>query len=306
MTDTNIILHHFDASPFAEKIRMALGMKGLAWQSVDIPMIMPKPNLTALTGGYRKTPVMQIGADIYCDTQRIATELERRHPSPTLFPDNSAALATALGRWSDTAFFQPGAGLSMGTNEALPEAILADRRAFFNFLDFNTLEQQLPHLYAQFRAQLQLVEDMLSDGRDFVLGEQPGWCDILAWFPIWMCRGNIADAGELMTDLPLMLAWETRMAAIGHGMPTPLDASEALAIARASTPATNAQIDAAARPAMAQGTRVTVTPEDYGAVPVMGELLRLTQYDVAIKRSDPQTGDVVVHFPRIGYRLEPV
>ena len=30
---------------------------------------MPKPNLTALTGGYRKTPVLQIGADIYCNSQ---------------------------------------------------------------------------------------------------------------------------------------------------------------------------------------------------------------------------------------------
>ena len=305
MTDTDIILHHFDASPFAEKIRMALGMKGLRWQSVDIPMVMPKPDLTALTGGYRKTPVMQIGADIYCDTQCIARELERRYPHPTLFPKNSEALAVALSRWSDAAFFQPGAGLSMGTNEALPEDILADRRAFFNFLDFSTLQQQLPHLYAQFRAQLQLVEDMLSDGRDYVLGDQPGWCDILAWFPIWMCRGNIANAEELLGDLPKLLVWENRMTAIGHGAPTPLDATEALAIARTSTAASNAQVDATARPAMAAGASVTVTPDDYGAVPVAGELMGLTQYDVSLKRSDPKTGDVVVHFPRIGYRVEP-
>ncbi|MDH3509928.1 MAG: glutathione S-transferase N-terminal domain-containing protein, partial [Gammaproteobacteria bacterium] len=65
---TDIILHHFDLSPFAEKIRLALGFKNLSWRSVQIPLIMPKPDLTALTGGYRKTPVMQIGADIYCDT----------------------------------------------------------------------------------------------------------------------------------------------------------------------------------------------------------------------------------------------
>ena len=302
---TDIILHHFDASPFAEKVRVALGIKGLAWHSVDIPMVMPKPDLTALTGGYRKTPVMQIGADIYCDTQCIARELERRYPHPTLFPGNSLALAVALSRWSDAAFFQPGAGLSMGTNEALPEDILADRREFFNFLDFSTLQQQLPHLYAQFRAQLQLVEDMLADGRSYVLGEQPGWCDILAWFPLWMCRGNIADAEELLDDLPMMLAWEIRMKAVGHGAPSPLDAERALAIAAASSPATGIQIDATARPAMAAGAPVTVTPDDYGAVPVAGELLRLTQYDVALKRSHTKSGEVVVHFPRIGYRVDP-
>ena len=85
----NIILHHFDSSPFAEKIRLALGFKNLAWSSVNIPMVMPKPDLTALTGGYRKTPVMQLGADIFCDTQCIAAALERLHPQPTLFPQDS-------------------------------------------------------------------------------------------------------------------------------------------------------------------------------------------------------------------------
>ena len=82
---TAIILHHFDISPFAGKIRLALGIKNLAWHSVQIPIVMPKPDLTALTGGYRKTPVIQIGADIYRDTQRIARELERRFSEPSFF-----------------------------------------------------------------------------------------------------------------------------------------------------------------------------------------------------------------------------
>ena len=80
---TDIILHHYDTSPYAEKVRTGLGLKGLAWASVELPVIMPKPNLTALTGGYRKTPVLQIGADIYCDSQLIMRELERR--SATIF-----------------------------------------------------------------------------------------------------------------------------------------------------------------------------------------------------------------------------
>ena len=58
--NTELILHHYAMSPFAEKIRAILGYKGLSWRSVDIPVVMPKPDLTALTGGYRKTPVLQI------------------------------------------------------------------------------------------------------------------------------------------------------------------------------------------------------------------------------------------------------
>ena len=65
-----IILHHYPMSPFAEKVRLIFGFKGLSWASVHIPNVMPKPDLIALTGGYRKTPVLQIGADIYCDTAR--------------------------------------------------------------------------------------------------------------------------------------------------------------------------------------------------------------------------------------------
>ena len=301
---SEIILHHFDSSPFAEKIRLALGLKGLSWSSVDIPMVMPKPELTALTGGYRKTPVMQIGADIYCDTQCIARVLERRFPQPTLFPTHSEGLAMALCQWSDAAFFQPGAGLSMGTNTGLPEDILADRRDFFDFMDFCTLQQQLPHLYAQFRGQLQLVETMLAGDRPYLLGEQPGWADILAYFPLWMARGNIANTGELVKSLPNLQAWELRMLEIGHGDPSPLDAEEAIAIARETETTAETEISAETWPALSAGSTVTVTPQDYGAVPVAGELLRLTQTDIAIHRQDPRAGSVVVHFPRLGYRVE--
>ena len=65
-------------------MRIALGLKQAAWKSVDIPNVMPKPDLMPLTGGYRKTPVMQIGADIYCDTQLIMLELDKRLPTPPL------------------------------------------------------------------------------------------------------------------------------------------------------------------------------------------------------------------------------
>jgi glutathione S-transferase len=285
---SDVILHHFDTSPFAEKIRLALGLKGLAWYSIEIPMVMPKPELTALTGGYRKTPVMQIGG----------------FPEPTLFPAHSEGLAMALSQWSDAAFFQPGAGLSMGTNTELPEDILADRREFFNFMDFSTLPQQIPHFYAQFRGQLQLIETMLADDRPYVLSEQPGWADILAYFPLWMARGNITNTDELVQSLPRLRAWELRMQEIGHGDPSPLDAKQAIRIARETETTAETEISAETWPALSAGIAVTVKPQDYGAVPVAGELLRLTQTDIAIHRQDPRAGSVVVHFPRLGYTVE--
>ena len=102
---SDIILHNYPQSPVAEKARVALGIKGLTWQSVEIPRLPPKPMLTKLTGGYRRTPVMQIGADIYCDTQCIVQELERRFPSPTFFPTQDAGLIWSLSRWTDGDMF---------------------------------------------------------------------------------------------------------------------------------------------------------------------------------------------------------
>jgi len=58
---SDLILHHYPTSPFAEKIRMVLGYKQLSWQSVIIPMMMPKPDVVSLTGGYRRTPFCKLG-----------------------------------------------------------------------------------------------------------------------------------------------------------------------------------------------------------------------------------------------------
>ena len=106
----DIILHHYEISPYSEKVRLGLGLKGLAWGSVEIPVIMPKPDLTALAGGYRKTPVLQIGADSYCDSQLIVRELERRHPTPSFHPVGPGA-ADALAWWAEKTTFSPAAGI---------------------------------------------------------------------------------------------------------------------------------------------------------------------------------------------------
>jgi glutathione S-transferase len=205
---TQLILHHHDPSPFAEKIRLVFGLKGLPWASVQIPMIMPKPDLTALTGGYRKTPVLQVGADIYCDTALIATELEDRFPEPTLFPAGHTGLARALSRWSDGAFFEPGAGLSMAENPDIPAPVLDDRKQFFNFMDFDRMAEAVPHFYAQFQAQCRLLEDELENSAGpYLLGASPAWIDILAYFPVWMARGNIPRAEELLAPYPAIDRW---------------------------------------------------------------------------------------------------
>ena len=102
---SNLILHHYPNSPFAEKIRLILGWKNLAWQSCDAPVIMPKPELQALTGGYRRIPVLQIGADVYCDTLLISDLLESIQPTPSIYPAGCEGVARAVAQWADSALF---------------------------------------------------------------------------------------------------------------------------------------------------------------------------------------------------------
>src|SRR5215468_5089915 len=144
---TDIILHHYEISPYSEKVRVGLGLKGLAWGSVEIPVIMPKPDLTALTGGYRKAPVLQIGADIYCDSQLIMRELERRHPTPSFYP---------AGR---------------GAPDALPEGFLEDRAKFSGRnIDPVAMMAAVPNLLDQLRAHFDWLDQTLADGRSFLQG----------------------------------------------------------------------------------------------------------------------------------------
>lgn len=299
-----LILHHFDWSPFAEKARLALGLKGLPWRSVQIPMIMPKPDLMPLTGGYRKTPVLQIGADIYCDTRLIARELERRFPAPTLFPDGNRGISLALSHWSDTALFQPGAALSMALATEVPEAVIADRKQFFTFMNFAQLGGETPHLLAQLRAQAWLIEQQLADGRPFLLGGAPGWADITAYFPLWMARTFVPPSAELLARHERTAAWEARMRAIGHGTRSDIDAATALEVARAAAPEKGKGVDEADPLKLRPGELIEVSPDDYGKVPVHGELVTLNVEEVAVLRNPALVGAVVTHFPRVGYRIE--
>ncbi|MGT2494490.1 glutathione S-transferase N-terminal domain-containing protein [Cupriavidus basilensis] len=82
----DLILHQYATSPFSEKIRLLMGAKGLAWQAVEIPPILPKPDVVALTGGYRRTPILQVGADIYCDTALICEVISSVAPARRAVP----------------------------------------------------------------------------------------------------------------------------------------------------------------------------------------------------------------------------
>lgn len=300
---SDIILHHYPSSPFSEKVRICLGIKGLAWKAVTQPVIMPKPDLIPLTGGYRRIPVMQIGADIYCDSQLIVRELERRYPAPSLYPTGDAGLAQAMMLWTDRGLFQAAVALIFGgIGGAIDPAFAKDREALSGRpFDANAMKAAAPFMAEQLRSHLTWLDEQLADGRAFLTGDKPGLADANAYYNVWFMRSAYPPSAKAVDGFARLAAWEARVKAIGHGSRAEMSPAEAIAIARAATSDTPDATDPGEPNGLAAGDKVRVMADDYGRDPIEGVLVSSSAHHVAIRRSAPQVGDVVTHFPRIGY-----
>lgn len=303
---STLILHHYDVSPFSEKVRLVLGFKKLAWRSVTVPLVMPKPDVVALTGGYRRTPFLQIGADIFCDTALVAQVIDELAPTPPLFPREHAGAARMISRWADTELFwtvvaytgQPAgmAHIFEGHPPGTIEAFIADRAGFAP-----RAPRPTP---ADGRAQLLTALDWLSaelaDGRPWLCGGQPGIADVSVAHCLWLvrCAGPLAG---VLDGHPQVQAWLDRVLAVGHGQAQPMSAADAIAVAAAAEP--RVPVEVLPGQGLAEGDPVSVSATDYGTEPVQGKLVGLTTRRIAVQREDPRAGTVTVHFPRLGFQV---
>jgi glutathione S-transferase len=304
------ILHHYPVSPFAEKIRVMLGYKKLSWQSVHIPMVMPKPDLVALTGGYRRTPVLQTGADIWCDTALIARVLERLAPAPSLFPYGDTLAMQSMAHFADSVMFnisvpigfQPGGGMiRLFLPDAGPDFLATFGKDRAAMRQGGTVRRgSLAECKANMQGLLPKIEAQLE--RAYLFGGEPCVADFALYHVLWPLW-RVADTRGMLAPYPKTVAFVERMAAIGHGSSTELTSAQALEIARRSKPEPIAHPVALETGGIALGETVNVMPVDYALDPVKGELLSCTTDEIAVRRADPRAGTVVVHFPRFGYQL---
>ena len=306
---TEPILHHYPFSPYAEKIRAMLGYKGIAWKSVQIPPVMPKPDVVALTGGYRRTPILQIGADIYCDTALIARVLERLRPAPPIFDKDTLAVQAAA-HFADTVLFgitvpiayQPGYGMTgLFMPNATPEYLAnfaKDRAAMrqggtVRRGPVHECRSLLPGMLAKVEAQFE---------RDFLFGDRPCIADFSlynALWPLWQPE----DTRKLLDPYPKSKKFAARMAAIGHGKFSEISSGDAIRLAKSSTPEPVNDAVALETGGIELGSPAVGMPVDSGLDPVSGELMHASTSEIIIRRTDPRAGTVHVHFPRFGYQL---
>ncbi|MFP5423714.1 MAG: glutathione S-transferase family protein [Gammaproteobacteria bacterium] len=306
-----LILHHYDASPFAEKARLMLGFKQLSWRSVDIPRIMPKPDLVALTGGYRKTPVLQVGADIYCDTALIARRLDAEKATPALFPEGQEFVAASFAQWVDSQIFQHAVSLvfqpesvAVRFGKLPPEAVkafVADRAGLFSGgsatrVPVEVAKHNWPSLMGRVEQQL------AREAGDFLFGE-PSIADFSLAHCLWFLKGTPVTA-PLVDAYPNVSAWLGRVLGFGHGASSTLSAEDAIAIARAATPAALPDEPFVEPNGLTVGQRVQIAATDYGVDPVEGELVFAGAEELILRREDDRAGTVHVHFPRLGFAIK--
>ena len=302
------ILHHYDFSPFAEKIRLAFGLKGLRWQSVLAPSVMPKPDLIALTGGYRHIPVLQIGADVYCDTRTICRELDRRYPAPPLVTAATRGMVTAIESWAERDLFWPIARYVSGVNAATVDPQLHVDRALLRGKpapSMARLEVVAQRNLGLVRVAIAVVEQLLAHGEHWLLGKVPGQADLAVYHGLWFLGAMPIDCSAELAGYPATRAWMARVAAIGHATQQGIGAAAALAIAAAAKPAPLADSitdDTLPVP----GSEVAIRPDDYVTDAVVGRLVQVDRDDIAVLRHDEALGDVMLHFPRVGYSIKAI
>ena len=303
---TDFILHHYPPSPVSEKVRAAFGLKGLAWRSCEENRLPDRPELFAMTGGYRRIPVLQIGADIYCDTQVILAEIDARAPEPSLFPDGFRGLPIAFSRWTDGELFHATLRVAFAPQAAnLPPALVADRSRLYMGPGGDLAEElkDLPHTLSQARAGFGWLDDRLAGGAAFLLGDKPSYADVQAWWQYWFVRARYEPAEAFFAEFTHLNAWAGRMEALGHGESTDITP----AIANASDPTTPQATDPRDPQGLAPGRRVQVGPlTDSGETAVEGVVHAVSRERIALAFENDLCGSVVTHFPRVGYRVTPM
>ena len=307
-----LILHHYATSPFAEKIRAILSYKDLPWTSVEIPDVMPKPDLVALTGGYRRTPVLQVGAHIYCDTSLIAEQIERLAPTPALFPAEAAGTARIIAEWADTTLWWTVADYIFQTEQpAGAAAVLAhmsdDERAYFvaDRKEFVAGRRRLKggDATAALLIYLRRFETMLIDDRVWLLGFTASIADFSVYQCVWFLQ-RAGPLASIMDDFPHVVSWYERVKRIVQPPHADMTSGAALVHASDDPPVeieSDFYIDTHG---ISLGTQVTVTPLDVGRDPVKGELVLALRDEIAVRRYDERVGELIVHFPRVGFELK--
>ena len=297
-----IILHQYEFSPFSEKVRRVLAVKGLTWHAVEQPVIAPKPDLTPLTGGYRRIPVMQIGADIYCDTALIIRRLEALHPEPAVIPRALAGRVAVMEDWADhRLFMQVVPPVVAELESTLGDEFFTDRQAMSPGFSRAGLVDAAPRALEQAAHSLDALEQQLGV-TPYLLGDMFTLADAAVFHCVHFLQHS-ERASALVEARPGVAAWVQRIVDFNGDTRRPLHAAAALDIARNQEPEDVAGASVP-DPRLRLGAEVSIVADDYGTETTQGRIVRLGTNEIVVMRQHPALGQLAVHYPRAGYIVQ--
>ncbi|MCV6628182.1 MAG: glutathione S-transferase family protein [Cellvibrionaceae bacterium] len=301
-----MILHHYDNSPYAEKIRLMFGLAEAPWQSLLSPVWPPRPNLDPLAGGYRRIPVAQLGADIFCDSSLIATEVAALCQRPELYIANASAEAKALIAQAEGPTFFAAVGsvpkgrlLGMMLKRFGPLGSYRFIKDRAGLLKGGSSRQAGPEQSQRLMEALFAALEARLQQQQWLDGEQPSLADFSCYHPIWLhlnCSGRPLAAGAEVQR------WFEQVTAIGHGQRREIDQAAAFAAARQAEPRPlDESLSSVDEPLLGQA--VSIAPADYGTEPVSGTLVGAGAERLILARDSQEFGRLHVHFPRADYQI---
>ena len=300
MSSSPFILYHYPASPYAEKVRLLAGYLGVRWQSVEVPIQPPRDQLAILAGGYRRIPVMQCGADVFCDTAIICDEVISQ-ADRDLASCSEAALELAKRSETDVFFAAIRQGSQLKTAIGLTvmmgfKGMLAFAKDRASFAQGHGPAAQTPDVARSvFSLFLRDLDQMLVS-QSYLGGDAPSLSDFCCYHPIFLAQGfkSIKES-----TLPAgVKAWMARMAGFGWGQYSDVSSDEAMAAAKVREPRPLPE-GSADHPEVGQW--VTVTPLDTGRGPVTGALVSRSETRIIVARRSADVGLCHVHFPVCGF-----
>ncbi|MFK8042506.1 glutathione S-transferase family protein [Congregibacter sp.] len=301
----SMILHHYESSPFAEKIRLMFGYTSSSWQSLPSPAWPPRPNVDPLSGGYRRIPIAQQGADIFCDSALIAQEIAVAANQPALDPykvDGAALelMQEAQGDGFFAAITSVSAPKLLGTmimnfGPVGTYRFVKDRSGILD--GGTTTAKPAKDARNVMSGIFDNLERVLGDS-EWLGGSAPSAPDFAVYHPIWL---HLSCGGKLPPAAKNVLRWYEAVSAFGHGQRTEINQGDAFASAKNAEPRPLPASDLSCE--FEIGQSLEIQPEDYGVVPVTGSLAAITAERVILKRETQEFGTLHVHFPRAAYAL---
>jgi glutathione S-transferase len=304
---SDLILHHYWPSPFAHKIRLALGLSGVTWRSVEIPRVPPKPLLMPLTAGYRRTPVLQSGADVYCDTQNIVRALTAITDNHQLLPTDLSGKILAFTDWADGAVFNLAARVVLTSAlDTAPPEFIQDRGGLYFGPNWTPegLRSQLPGVILQLAAHLNSIDSGLGAQGGFMSNDL-SYADVTIAYLAWFIRGRWDQGPEFLQQFANIERIEREVHEAVREVYEDLSAEDALKIAANSESQSPSGVTKQCGVTLRQGMQIAIKPQaETSDPPVVGRLRYLDRARVSIDHRAPEVGDVVVHLPVAGYQIQ--